>query len=255
MENRMATSVREFLDIVSSVGPKSLDSVAAYRGHRDITWELVPLIARWPFDRRRAFCRKDGVDGSAESSLYKFFRDTAASLMPTLISSGDDKLAGWRTLIVAQHHGVPTRLLDWTTNPLVALFFAVEGKPIRKRDSVVFAITERKAFTVHGLAVRNGHAPFYYYSDDVHAVLRPPYISPRIGAQGSVFTIRENPGTPIEPDIYITIPRDDRPKILRELNDLNINRMTLFPDMDGIGSYLSWACSFWDKSYGIRKPH
>jgi hypothetical protein len=268
-----AGCISEFLDnIKDEVRYTSHDNQSIYRGHRDISWELLPRIARDPFLSPDAFCRTDQPDQSAESSLYKLFRDYAASLMPSWIFLDDDKVTSWRTLIVGQHHGLPTRLLDWTINPLVALFFAVEDMPekcsangsdkcksrycngAKFHDSAVYILKSRLPFTVHGLAdrIENGNAPYYAFSEEV-GILRPPHISPRINAQGSILTIRKNPGEPIQPDTVIKIPFDKRDEILHALNALNINRGTLFPDMDGIASYLNWACLLWDSKRGIKK--
>jgi len=249
------------------VGDTSHDTMALYRGHRDISWKLLPQIARDPFTAPTAFCTKLR-DRSAERNLFLFFREYSASLMPGWVSQGSDKEVSWRKLVIAQHHGLPTRLLDWTTNPLVALFFAVEGPLERCRrtqcsyckgadfhDSVVYGLTRREAFTVEGLAnaKENSFAPLYRYDNQV-GVLRPPDISPRIAAQGSVFTIRKNPGTPIKSDLAVIIPKQRRSAILRRLDELGINRRTLFPEMDGAAQYIKWACQHWQTIRGIEPP-
>ena len=127
MIKRNATDIHSFLKIVSvDVGTTSQDKVAAYRGHRDIHWDLLPKIARPPFKGPEAFCLTQEPNQSAESSLYKLFRDYATSLMPASIALDNDQITSWRTLIVAQHYGTPTRLLDWSTNPLVALFLQLK---------------------------------------------------------------------------------------------------------------------------------
>jgi hypothetical protein len=248
-----------------TVGSATHDTMVLYRGHRDSDWKLLPQIARPPFTCPGAFCRT-ARDNSAERNLFLFFRDYAAALMPAWVSQGNDKEVSWKRLVVAQHHGLPTRLIDWSTNPLVALFFAVEGEPVNCTNgacptcggsgthaSAVHAITDREAFTVEGLAAAdaNGFAPAYAFDDRV-GVLRPPDISPRIAAQSSLFTIRKDPGIPIQPDLTAIIPQVHRPTILRQLEDLGINRRTLFPDMDGIAAYIKWACQFWKRTQGVN---
>ena len=175
--------------------------------------------------------------------------------MPTWTTQGGNREVGWRALVVAQHHGVPTRLLDWTSNPLVALFFAVEGEAENGNDSAVHVLKNTSPFTISGLARddKNHDAPRYAFDDNV-GVVRPPHISPRVIAQGSVFTIRKDPGEPVRQDVEIRIPAARRAQIVRELDRLDINRKTLFPDMDGISNYLKWACRHWQKVRGIERP-
>lgn len=49
-------------------------------------------------------------------------------------------LSQWEELAIAQHHGLPTRFMDWSTNPLVALYFAVRGTARQKEDSAVYVL-------------------------------------------------------------------------------------------------------------------
>jgi hypothetical protein len=78
-----------------------------FRGHADNEWELIPSIAR---DQR-------GV--AAEGTLVKRFKQNAASF------AIDRASTEWDWLFLMQHYSAPTRLLDWSESPLVALYFAV----------------------------------------------------------------------------------------------------------------------------------
>ena len=79
-----------------------------YRGTADQQWNLVPSLNR--------VC---GHDLSLESQVFRSFRKYGYAELA-------EYSGFWKLLPVAQHHGLPTRLLDWTYSPLVAAHFATE---------------------------------------------------------------------------------------------------------------------------------
>lgn len=97
-----------------------------YRGHGDKSWQLVPSVYR---------PKATGI--SSQRQLEKWMTAAARFAQPTPQSSVE-----W--LVLAQHYGIPTALLDWTVNPLIALFFAAASSP-RRNGTVIMA--NRRAFT------------------------------------------------------------------------------------------------------------
>jgi hypothetical protein len=87
----------------------NLDETFWYRGHAKSDWRLLPSLARNPQNLEK------------ESDLISRFKQNAALLLPNLPNSE------WEWLCIMQHHGVPTRLLDWTESPLIGLYFAVDS--------------------------------------------------------------------------------------------------------------------------------
>ena len=282
-ENFVAKSLMEFLDIALPISTESGDQKwRVWRGSRDAAHELLPAIARPRFEKK-AICRrtrkrpgagKTGPPGgtrqfypfSAEKMLFIYFRGRCASLMPSWAFHGSKKEASWRQLALARHHGLPTRLLDWSRSPLVALFFAVAGDIAGcaekscdfcngngKHDAAVVALGPLEAATIEGVAKESREeAPLY--SGRELALIIPPNISPRIEAQSSMFTVTKDPREPINPSHKIVIPWGSRARIQKDLHGLGVNQATLFPDLDGISQHLSWECELWPENRGVRLP-
>lgn len=253
MKRMTVRTIKNYLaEIEKSIGPSRSREWKVYRGHRDIKWHLLPTIGREPY------CG----DTIREQDMFRSFKIATAALLPVGVERGTSNVISWRQLVLAQHHGLPTRLLDWTANPLVALFFAVEGPAKvcdratracsictdqKGHDSVVYCLTSiEECCTIEGLADKNEEAPEYNYKEGP-SLLQPPSLSSRIGAQKSMFTICQDAKRKVSPNYRFVVPVDCRADIQFELHQIGINRATLFPDLDGISAHLSWEVMQWKK--------
>lgn len=153
----------------------------------------------------------------------------------------------WEILSIGQHYGLPTRLVDWTTNPLIALWFAFEEKEIEKIEYRV----------VWGLVVDEMHIADKknddLFSNSFLKIFEPNKIDNRIISQQSWFSV-QNPnilsnnrggdGLPVfneyqiinemeEFEFYLARIKiaNDRITILKELDNLGINHSTVYPDL------------------------
>lgn len=133
----------------------------------------------------------------------------------------------WEWLMLAQHHGVPTRLLDWTTNPLVGLFFACRGH--WDADGAVYMLP--KLPQLEADVVQD---PFYV---DMDYYIRPPHISPRVAAQSAFFTVSKEPKRSLVQvrTQRIVVRADAKRDLLGQIARYGISEAALFPDLDGLG--------------------
>lgn len=144
-------------------------------------------------------------------------------------------------LAIAQHHGMHTRLLDWTESLLVAAYFATADAGARDKSGIILGMSRLNEATE-----KDEEDPFSCTNVSLY---RPPHITPRIPAQGSVFTLHPNPTEnfcPTEPKLTKWyIPADQCAPIKRILDAAGINEASLMPDIDGLSRYIGWLYK-WD---------
>ncbi len=213
-----------------------------FRGVSDNSFELIPKISRKS---------SQVADLSTCKKRFENLRQYLKTFLPSyglrFSSTEEEKL--WIELFHAQHYGAPTPLLDFSRNPLVALFFAVQESP--NIDGMIYAIEnkERKAYApfVTLIIDKNSKSPYSngYYS--VPFFIDPPHENERIRAQQSLFCFfpKRNLHKPLEKyeGLILTrflVPRDKKEVLRNQLHKVGINHHTLFPDLNGLGSYLNW---------------
>ena len=209
-----------------------------------------------------------------ERFLLHRFRRRAYPLMGRVLNE-------WDALFLARHHSLPTRLLDWTRNPLAALYFACVCH--QDQDGDVWAIA-RHEDTGHDLDVlrlslspRRQDGPLGLYgkprperaggkrTHDAVKIVHPFYNSPRIVSQDGAFTLHSRPSRTLDSyagtlfrngrlDIArlfrLSVSSHGKRKIVAELDVLGVNKRTLFPDLDGIAQGLWEAETLWHGKVG-----
>lgn len=209
-------------DFLSFVVDRRFGS-AIFRGVRDSDAHLlIPSVGR-------VALRKVGKLANYEKRTFAVFKEMA---LPHLsITPRTD----WEWLAIAQHHGLPTRLLDWTFNPLVAAFFAVETDV--DCNSAIFAYT--RTATVRPEAVLD---PF-----SITEVIRfrPSHVTQRIVAQKGLFTVHPAPAEAfVGPGLAKAIIVNELRAPLRQLlYRFGVTRGSLFPGLDGLAQEIAWQYS------------
>jgi hypothetical protein len=226
----------ELSDITKEI-TKDDNLLLLYRGQKDATWDLLPRIARKELNLIGPdFLKKE------KDILSEFKRLSKPYLNSDLLSDN------WDFLALAQHHGLPTRLLDWTTNPLVALFFAFQEKDdnIKQRKVWILAIKKEE------LADCKKTTPFTISKT---VAFKPNHITQRLISQNGWFTVHKfnintkrfvklNENKLYKDQVFdLTINNKAREEILTRLDVLGINEFTLFPGLDGLSKYLIWKKS------------
>ena len=227
----------------------------SFRGQRNYKWKLG-VDFRFSHD-----------DTPVRIHDYIVHYKRRAMALPKLDNIPEDD--EWRWLFHAQHHGLKTKLLDWTSNPLVALYFAVENIVSKQKDDVcgaVWALEVHSAFfltpkeaghpeNVMEAALPTGRKPSDWY------LVNPPPISSRIERQSGKFSYHpdtkkfvsdqeDNETRDRKLVLFCWCPNSRKnlislnKKIRRHLGIMNIHHATMFPDHSGISQFLNYE--FWD---------
>ena len=240
VDHDVIRSIPELLTALSTVPGDEL----WFRGHVDETWNLTPSIFR-------------GSNAPRELEWLKKFKQQAISeILPGNRSE-------WDWLCLAQHHKLPTRMLDWTTNPLVGLYFAVEqlsGEAGAANGRFYSLDPQRFNLTVPQLEQgvmlldmdeeANAYLPTAQRTTALApiAVLAPRSFS-RLVAQEGVFTvsgpkgIRDIESLVTDPDVLRSwvIPMEDKERIKQELRTLAIHDATVYRDLDRVATNIKGA--------------
>lgn len=251
-EELVADSVANFLLAVESAG-----DIQMYRGQGNHAWPVIPSLARKVGELHgRGFGFDDWA--AVEYHLVSEFKRLTA---PWLNSVPQDR---YEWLVLAQHHGMPTVLLDMTTNPLKALFFAVENPQQDNVDGAVYLLDPQSWYTSTADICAES------YEEDIDFVcFYPKHINPRLVSQEACFVAFKFPEK-LEPFKALTVLNDDtlwsddpkdhdpnawlreiviskgvKSKLRKELSKMGITHQTMFPGLDGIATTLRRSVG-WD---------
>lgn len=237
MQEHSIKSVSQFLTFIEKTkrAEEASDNSAdfIYRGQREDK-PLRPRLGRLvPKGKRKEI----------ERLMFDEFKRTSIAL--TDLQPETD----WDFLAIAQHHNLPTRLLDWTHSALAALWFAVEKEPSevdrKKQDAVVWMLATRVEDFINE---RDRSSPF---SKGATSIYRPRVITRRIAAQGGIFTVHNM----MRSEGFVALENNKRfrsrltkfivtagafPHIRKHLDGCGVNRSILFPDLVGLCDHLEW---------------
>ena len=188
-----------------------------FRGVSNKDYKLIPAIGRG-----KAIKLNSLID--IESGMLKQFKLRA---IPFLNYHPKND---WEWLMLGQHHGMSTRLLDWTMNPLVALYFAC----------ISDTNTDGAVYSLSNIPILDLEKSPNLFDIQSNYMLLPPHISVRVAAQSSWFSVSQNPLIPLEESTeesitkYIINSKKKSVILTFLVFRFNIGPSSLFPGLDGI---------------------
>lgn len=240
-----ADSIGSVLEILQGQYTPPKD-VVWFRGHSDSTWALTPSLYRAPYKL------------DYEQTLMTRFKQNALPLLSYRPETS------WEWLFLMRHHGCPTRLLDWTESPLVALFFACEkNNDHESKDAHLWCLLPTVLNEQWGLTGAHpgdipafGVGPYLEDFSPEKILLTPglkrqpaaaiaPREAGRMLVQQSVFTVHHVKTDSLESyaDLAhlwrLVIPAAAKPRIRKELATLGISQLSIFPDLDSVAKLAS----------------
>lgn len=168
----------------------------------------------------------------------------------------------WELLVVAQHHGVPTRLLDWSYSPLEAAHFATCAAPANERGCAIWRLDWQRihrAFELPCLALliddllglfgEEAFTPwtlFRHQTPEFACMIEPPSVDQRIVAQAAMFTLCSATSEPFDSfllrrglDDALTkfiVPADAVGHLRDQLDLVGVDERRLFPGLEGVAA-------------------
>ncbi len=247
--------------LLDQVTPKQKDPTsgrlrdnAVYRGLENADWSLLTSLDR--------LGGSDSPHAKSHLELHvlrNFIRYSRACL-------SEHSHEEWEHLVIAQHHGAPTRLLDWTYSPLVAAHFATY-KGVKGIDRAIwkldwFAVHKRFGLPERAILNLGDEVLERFEITDVRAfcesgevlpdfvcLLEPPSLDPRVVAQSAAFTVSSSKIKPLNKMLSdcglasairkFVIPAGAVDHIRDQLDLCRVDERSLFPDLDGVAKILT----------------
>ena len=262
------TTISEYMQFVESSAV-----VRWYRGVGDATQELLPSLYRHPsvHDSNELFLK--------ENQILKRFKQRSVPYLTNPLRENDGDLS---TLFLMQHFGVPTRLLDWTENPYLALFFGLTSARYDRTPTGPQFTTDVAIWVLKPIEWNNTTLPF----DPPPGIISPPdtllnsylpapatgattsrgrdpvallgiHNSPRIVAQKGVFTLFGSNVNPMEQTyqtstsypadclVKLSIGRNLVGALIEGLTRIGITDSVVYPDLEGLAREIKREFGYW----------
>lgn len=239
---KICETIEAYIDLTLSYAKEH--HFAIFRGQTQESYKLIPGIARTI--KMQSYSVAELL--KIEQQVFEQFRILCNAHITGSLVNKQDQL---EILSLAQHYELPTRLLDWTSNPLAALFFALKEVTEEEKEGYVTVWTysmKEADSRVMNLRSSKRQDPF---SVDGTFIFKPKTVTPRIAVQAGWFTLHHcHPSKgfiPLEENedyqealTRIHIPKHLAMSMRTELDILHINSSTLFPEITGTTQHLRW---------------
>lgn len=225
--------IQNLSEFVSYIEKNCLEEHILFRGQSK-DWKLRPKIARINLYSKNI--RK------VENEMIDEFKRQS---VPYLTYKPIDD---WDWLAIAQHHGMATRLLDWTKNAIAALWFTVKNPGFKNENGVVWVFRAPKRDILKLTSEKYMCGPF---EGKRTSIFKPRHLTKSIVAQSGWFTVHKL----MENNTFISLGNNKNykkrlTKLIIKSNDfcdiryhldrLGINEASMFPEINGLCKYIEW---------------